>query len=76
MANLNCVLCSGRGYYSYDENHGKFCENCCLHNKGFWLLKEHYGKNNGRYCCLAGCGFTIDKDELPKYNKANMKIKQ
>jgi hypothetical protein len=43
----------------YDNNHGKPCEVCCLHDKGWWLLKEHYGKDNGKWCCKAGCGFTV-----------------
>jgi hypothetical protein len=27
---------------------------------GWWKLEKHYGKDNGKWCCKAGCGFTKD----------------
>ena len=51
-----CVKCGGRGWYNYDENHGKPCEICCKHDKGWWELQEHYGADNGKWACRAGCG--------------------
>lgn len=56
-----CKKCNGIGSYSYDDNHGKICEVCCKHNGGSWLLEKHYGKDNGKWCCLLGCGYTQDK---------------
>ena len=52
-----------RGSYMYDESHGKPCELCCEHSQGFWLLLEHYGEQNGRWCCRAGCGLTVSAEE-------------
>jgi len=57
---MTCPTCNGVGYYMYDENHGKPCEGCCPHDKGWWLLEEHYGGNNGKYCCKRGCGHVIE----------------
>lgn len=63
-----CFRCYGKGWYAYDHNHGKPCEVCCAHDKGWWKLEEHYGENNGKWACLAGCGevrtiFFLDLDE-------------
>jgi hypothetical protein len=58
-----CLKCNGTGWYKYDHNHGKPCEVCCLHDKGFWLLKEHYGNDNGKLCCLKGCGYTKEAEK-------------
>jgi len=60
----NCPKCRGNGSYSYNENHDKLCELCCDHDGGWWELKEHYGINNGKMCCLKGCGFVRDKDSI------------
>jgi hypothetical protein len=57
----DCPKCQGKGWYAYDENHGKRCECCCLHNQGWWLLREHYGADNGKWCCIAGCGHTVEQ---------------
>lgn len=54
-----CKLCNNTGWYHYDHNHKTVCSLCCKHNEGFWQLKNHYGINNERWCCLAGCGFII-----------------
>lgn len=52
----DCTKCGGSGCYAYDHNHGKICEVCCPHDQGRWLLTEHYGGNNGKWCCKRGCG--------------------
>lgn len=55
---MKCTKCGGSGLWQYDENHAQPCPACCLHDKGVWLLVEHYGPRNGEWCCLAGCGTT------------------
>lgn len=55
----HCPRCGGKGWYMYDENHGKPCEGCCQHAKGWFNLTIHHagyikGGDNG--CCKAGCG--------------------
>ena len=57
-AAMTCQKCNGTGSYMYDENHRKLCEACCPHDQGWWLLKEHYGPNNGKLACKRGCGET------------------
>lgn len=59
---VRCQKCYGTKWYSYDENHSKPCEVCCPHDKGWWLLEEHYGEDNGKLCCTAGCGMTKEPD--------------
>jgi hypothetical protein len=61
-----CTTCNGAGWYKYDHNHSKPCEDCCPHDNGWWDLSEKYhgskfikGGDNG--CCLAGCG-TMRRD--------------
>jgi len=57
----DCKKCSGKGHYvysTYGTPHSKICEDCCPHDKGWWLLEEHYGEDNGKVCCLRGCGTT------------------
>lgn len=58
----NCVKCNGTGFYAYDWNHMTVCDACCLHNKGYWQLLEHYGPKNGKWCCMAGCGHLLDAE--------------
>lgn len=58
-----CPKCHGTGSYQYDENHGKICEVCCKHDKGFLELQGHYGADNGKMCCKAGCGYTRTKTQ-------------
>jgi hypothetical protein len=53
-----CEKCHDTRWYSYDENHAKPCEECCEHSDGWFLLERHYGENNGKLCCTAGCGTT------------------
>lgn len=57
-ARPDCPKCNGTGAISYDENHTTICRACCKHDRGWWLLERHYGKDNGKLCCLAGCGKT------------------
>ena len=61
---MNCKKCKDTGWYAYDENHSKVCEACCKHDQGYWLLKEHYGESNDKFCCKAGCGDI--KDAVPE----------
>jgi len=65
MLNKNCPKCHGKGTYFYDHNHSTVCDLCCDHDKGWWLLEEHYGKDNGKWCCKAGCGFTARGADNP-----------
>ena len=62
-AHPDCPKCHGTGSYMYDHNHGTICPLCCKHDRGRWLLEEHYGSDNGRWCCRAGCGHTISREE-------------
>lgn len=59
MTQKDCSRCKGVGSYQYDDIHSKPCEQCCEHNNGWWELKEHYGEDNGKLCCLSGCGFVL-----------------
>jgi hypothetical protein len=61
-ASLNCPKCHGTGKYQYTTRgtpHFTVCDLCCKHDMGWWLLREHYGKDNGKWCCRAGCGKTV-----------------
>lgn len=49
-------------YSSYGTPHYKPCEKCCKHDKGRWQLKDYYGTNNGKWCCLNGCGALWDNE--------------
>jgi hypothetical protein len=62
-----CSKCNGAGWYQYDDNHSKPCEVCCTHDKGWFLLKDYYGVNNGKYSCVRGCGKVIDEDEKASF---------
>ena len=31
---------------------------------GWWQLKKHYGENNGKWCCRAGCGKTVNEEAV------------
>lgn len=61
-ANPDCIKCLGTGQYKYSTHgtlHFTICDLCCKHDRGWWMLREHYGKNNGKWCCRAGCGKTL-----------------
>ena len=60
-AKPECPKCKGTGSYMYDHNHGTICEQCCKHDRGFWFLLPGY-VDAGKWCCLAGCGFTMDQN--------------
>lgn len=61
-----CLKCHGTGWYRYDWEHHQVCPDCCKHSKGWWKLGENHGKqNNGKWCCLNGCGKTYSDEELP-----------
>lgn len=60
-ANRNCPQCRGTGSYMYDHNHSTICKQCCKHNMGWFKLVEHYGENNNKWCCRAGCGRVVDE---------------
>ena len=34
---------------------------CCKHEKGYWLLQNRYGKNNGKWLCRSGCGKILER---------------
>jgi hypothetical protein len=63
---MTCPKCKGEGWYVYSTRgtpHSQPCDVCCKHDQGWWLLEEHYGENNGKWCCKAGCGHTITMQE-------------
>ena len=62
-ASPGCPKCGGSGTYMYDNTHGTICNLCCKHTLGYWKLLENYGKNNGKWCCSAGCGHLKDTKE-------------
>lgn len=64
-ANRDCPKCHGTGMYQYDHNHITICNLCCRHDRGWWQLAEHYGANNGKWCCRAGCGKVLDAPPEP-----------
>ena len=56
---LVCNKCNGTKWFQYDHNHTQVCDACCKHEKGWWVLTKHHGKENeGKLCCRAGCGAT------------------
>jgi len=64
-ANKDCPKCHGAGSYQYSTHgtpHFTICNLCCKHDRGFWKLVEHYGNDNGKWCCIAGCGFLKDTE--------------
>lgn len=67
MSNENCPNCNGTGWFTPPDQRGTIhsyrCTSCCPHDKGRWLLSKHYGKDNGKWCCLGGCGKTWDKEK-------------
>ena len=60
---MKCLKCKDTGWYMYDHNHGKVCEECCPCDEGWFELKEYYGEDNGKMCCVRGCGKVITKLE-------------
>lgn len=58
-ASPDCPKCNGTGSYMYDHNHGTVCDLCCKHDLGWWLLSDVHGKDSGKWCCKAGCGYKV-----------------
>lgn len=53
---LVCSYCHGTGWRKFDRTHDVVCAECCKHDQGWWLLEKYYGADNGKWCCIAGCG--------------------
>jgi hypothetical protein len=55
-----CEQCGGSGWYTPPDQrgtiHGYKCPACCKHELGRERLNEFYGKHNGKWVCVAGCG--------------------
>lgn len=47
------------------------CDSCCKHDKGWWKLEEHYGDDNGKLGCKAGCGKVTDDPVLEELKNKN-----
>lgn len=62
---MTCKKCNDTGWYQYDHNHSTVCNACCKHDKGWWLLTEHYS-NPGKWCCNSGCGKTLTYTEVKR----------
>lgn len=58
-----CPECDGSRFVFYDENHARRCRSCCGHDGKYFLLKEHYGENNGKWACMF-CGDLKTEEEL------------
>lgn len=62
-AQPDCPRCGGTGSYQYTTRgtpNFTVCDMCCKHDRGWWKLEKHYGENNNKWCCRAGCGKTVD----------------
>lgn len=73
-AKLDCPKCHGTGQWRYDDTHYTVCNLCCKHNMGYWQLKRgYYGKNDGKWCCMAGCGQILEDvpDEQRRYPESS-----
>jgi hypothetical protein len=67
---LFCPKCDGNKWVQYDHNHTTICDACCTHSAGWWLLSEHYGEDNGKLCCITGCGTTRENNgEVKEYKR-------
>ncbi len=51
----DCPKCHGKGWYSYSDNHGKPCEACCQHDRGWFPTAKKFHGREG-FLCKAGCG--------------------
>jgi hypothetical protein len=70
-ARPDCPKCHGTGAFAYDYNHTTICNLCCTHNMGWWQLREHYGADNDKWCCRAGCGLTLDEEPSTQPPRGN-----
>ncbi len=64
---MTCPKCNNTGWYQYSgfergTPHSTICDLCCKHDQGYWQLHEHYGKDNEKWCCKAGCGHILDNE--------------
>lgn len=69
QAGVTCQRCNDTGWFSTDPRVGAArttCGYCCKHDKGYWKLLKHYGRDNGKWCCFAGCGLTYRKTKRGK----------
>lgn len=60
-----CRKCKDRGWYGYDDNHAKICEDCCVHSLPRWLISEGqsgYRDGHDTWCCGNGCGTTFTEE--------------
>jgi hypothetical protein len=64
---MNCEQCQGTRWYTPPSQRGTVhsyrCDACCEHKGGRWLLKENYGEDNGKWCCIDGCGKVWDTED-------------
>lgn len=70
--NMNCEKCKGKGYYYYDEIHGKICELCCPHDAGWDRLSRYFGQKNEMEICKRGCGTERSTPENEALRKATV----
>lgn len=61
-----CKKCADTGWHTPSGQRGTVhsyrCDACCKHEGERWQLKDHYGEDNGKWCCRAGCGKTWDTE--------------
>ena len=63
---MTCPKCNDTKWYQYSTRgtpHFTVCDLCCTHDKGYWVLEKHYGEDNGKWCCRAGCGHKLSLEE-------------
>jgi len=63
-AKPDCPKCHGTGKFQYSTRgtpHFTICDLCCTHAYGWWKLGEHYGRDNGKWCCRGGCGKVVEQ---------------
>lgn len=73
-ASPDCPKCKGTGSYQYSTHgtpHFTICNLCCKHDRGWWLLEEYYGADNGKWCCKAGCGKTEKENPSEEQSKTS-----
>lgn len=68
-----CTKCNDTKWIKYFQ-HFVVCPQCCKHNKSFYFLTKHYGRDEGKWCCSEGCGYTIPYSQLIKFLKKKADI--
>lgn len=71
--NKKCPKCKGEGSYMYDDIHGKVCELCCIHPKGFEIPDKRYYDDQTPTCFT--CGKEKSKQPL-KENWEKYKVRK